>query len=95
MVRVLVAAALVVAASVVPTEAQTVAPPGAASCSGCHARRGTSGVIVPLGGRSRDDILAYLWGFRSGDRQATVMDRIAKGFTEDEIRAIANFVSKQ
>jgi cytochrome c553 len=33
--------------------------------------------------------------FRTGGRPATVMDRIAKGFTEEEIRAIALWVSQQ
>ena len=31
--------------------------------------------------------------FRSGARPATVMDRIAKGFTEDETRAIAAWLA--
>jgi cytochrome c553 len=33
--------------------------------------------------------------FRSGARPATVMDRIAKGFTEDEVRAIADWYGAQ
>jgi cytochrome c553 len=32
--------------------------------------------------------------FRTGQRQATVMDRIAKGFNDDETRAIAAWVSQ-
>jgi cytochrome c553 len=78
-----------------PAGAQTLAPPGAASCSGCHARGRTLGVIVPLAGRSADEIVAVMKAFRSGDRPATVMDRLAKGFTDEEMRAIAAFVSKQ
>jgi len=33
--------------------------------------------------------------FRSGKRAATVMDRIAKGFTDDEIQAIAAWYASQ
>jgi sulfide dehydrogenase cytochrome subunit len=33
--------------------------------------------------------------FRTGARPATVMDRIAKGFTDEEIRAIAAWVGQQ
>jgi len=33
--------------------------------------------------------------FRTGQREATVMDRIAKGFTDEETRAIAAWVSQQ
>jgi cytochrome subunit of sulfide dehydrogenase len=33
--------------------------------------------------------------YRSGQRPATVMDRIAKGFSDDEIKAIAAWFSAQ
>ena len=33
--------------------------------------------------------------FRSGQRAATVMDRIAKGFTDDEIQALAAWFAAQ
>jgi sulfide dehydrogenase cytochrome subunit len=32
--------------------------------------------------------------FRSGGREATVMTRIAKGFSDDETRAIAAWLAK-
>jgi cytochrome c553 len=34
-------------------------------------------------------------GFRSGERPATVMTRIAKGFTAEEARAIAEWLAAQ
>jgi cytochrome c553 len=40
-------------------------------------------------------IVAAVQEFRSGTRPATVMDRIAKGFTDDEIRAIAAWYAAQ
>jgi cytochrome c553 len=33
--------------------------------------------------------------FRTGERPATVMDRIARGFTDEEARAIAAWVSQR
>jgi cytochrome subunit of sulfide dehydrogenase len=39
--------------------------------------------------------VAAMQAFRSGQRPATVMDRIAKGFTDEETRAIAAWVSRQ
>jgi cytochrome c553 len=33
--------------------------------------------------------------FRSGQKPATVMNRIAKGFSDDEIRAIADWLGAQ
>jgi cytochrome c553 len=34
-------------------------------------------------------------GFRSGERPSTVMGRIAKGFSDDESRAIAAWLATQ
>ena len=38
---------------------------------------------------------AALQEFRDGRRPATVMDRIAKGFSDDEIKAIAAWYGAQ
>lgn len=68
------------------------APPGASACSGCHTANPSVGTPVPrLAGRKPADIIAALAAFKNGQRPATVMDRIAKGFTEEEIRAIAEW----
>ena len=42
-----------------------------------------------LTGLDRAAILRAMQEFRSGQRAGTVMDRIAKGFTDEEIQAIA------
>jgi len=72
-------------------------PPGAAACSGCHPA--TAGVgdtpVARLAGRNAADIVAAMQAFRSGQMPATVMDRIAKGFTIDEIQAIAAWYAAQ
>ena len=41
------------------------------------------------------EITARMAAFKSGSAQATIMDRIAKGFTEEEIRAIATWYAAQ
>ncbi len=61
-------------------------PPGAASCTGCHAPGAGIGVLQ---GRPADDIAAQMEAFRSGARPATLMNRIVRGFTPDEVRALA------
>jgi cytochrome subunit of sulfide dehydrogenase len=72
------------------------APPGASGCSGCHpAKAGVDTPVKRLVGQDAKDIAAALQAFRSGQRQATVMDRIAKGFTDDQIRAIAAWYAAQ
>ncbi|WP_395675777.1 c-type cytochrome [Inquilinus sp.] len=80
-------AALAAPAVVAPAAAQ---PSGAASCSGCHAG---AGPVPGLEGRPAAEIAAAMAAFRSGERPATVMDRIAKGFTDDETRAIADWLA--
>jgi len=71
-------------------------PPGAAGCSGCHAASDKVATPVPrLAGRNPADIVAAMQAFRSGQRAATVMDRIAKGFSDDEVRAIADWYAAQ
>ncbi len=73
--------------------AQTPAPPGALSCSGCH---GAPGVEIPsLSGLSADEITEAMGAFKSGARPATLMNRLAKGFSEAETRAIAQWLASQ
>jgi sulfide dehydrogenase cytochrome subunit len=67
-------------------------PPGASSCSGCHGR---SGGMPPIAAKSADEIAATMLEYRSGQGSPTVMDRIAKGFTEREIRDIAAWIVQQ
>ena len=72
------------------------APPGAAACSGCHpASRGVSTQVTRLNGRNPAEVVGAMLEFRSGQRPGTVMGRIAKGFTDDEIKAIAAWYGAQ
>jgi cytochrome c553 len=71
-------------------------PPGASACSGCHAADSRLATPVPrLFGRKPADIEAALEDFKAGRRPATVMDRIAKGFSDDEIKSIAAWYGAQ
>ena len=63
-------------------------PPGASSCTGCH---GVAGPSAALEGRPAAEVAAAMAAFRSGERPATVMGRIAKGFSDAEARAIADW----
>lgn len=67
-----------------------------ASCEGCHGTEGRSpGAIPALAGKALDYLVETLESYRKGERQATVMDRHASGYTEEEIRLIAEYFSKQ
>ena len=71
-------------------------PPGAASCSGCHAANARVATPVPpIKGRSQADIADAMIEYKSGKRPGTIMDRIAKGFSDEEIRAIAAWYAGQ
>jgi len=72
------------------------APPGAAGCSGCHAASSRVDTPVPpLLGRPAADTSNQMIAFKSGERKGTIMDRIAKGFSDEEIRAIAAWYAEQ
>jgi sulfide dehydrogenase cytochrome subunit len=71
-------------------------PAGASSCSGCHAESAAVQSPVPaLAGRPAGEIVAAMRDFRHGKRPATVMDRIAKGFSDEETAAIAGWYAGQ
>jgi sulfide dehydrogenase cytochrome subunit len=88
-----VLAALAVAA---PSMAGAAAPPGASSCAGCHSEAGRPNVAIPsIHGQQAAEIIAAMRAYRAGERPASVMDRIAKGFSDEEIQAIAAWISAQ
>lgn len=77
------------------------APPSAAmlsnACAGCHGTNGGSaGPTMPsLASQSKEAIEVAMKKFKSGERASTVMGRLAKGYSDGEIKAIAEFFSKQ
>ena len=86
-----------VAVSLATAQAASSEPPaGAAACTGCHpANTGVETPVPRLAGRNAADIVAAMQAFRSGQTPAMVMDRIAKGFTAEEIQAIAAWYAAQ
>lgn len=60
----------------------------AASCATCHGP-GLAGAIPSLKGRRSADIAAALKAFQSGERPATIMTRLSKGWSAAEIDALA------
>ena len=87
---------LLLALSVAPAFAAGAPPPGAAGCSGCHAsKNGVDSAVPRLAGRKADDIITAMTAFKTGQRPATVMDRLAKGFSDQEVRAIAEWYAEQ
>ncbi len=64
------------------------------SCSGCHGPGGHSpGAIPSIYGRTAASLAETLRGFRDGNRPATVMGRISKGYSDAEIDAVAREIA--
>lgn len=70
----------------------------AATCAACHGTGGKAaqGSSVPgLAGRPAADLVQVMGQFKDGKRPATVMHQIAKGFSDAEIAAIAEYFARQ
>ncbi|HET9577494.1 MAG TPA: c-type cytochrome [Usitatibacter sp.] len=78
-------------------------PPGvramAANCAGCHGTDGRATAAgkrdLSLAGYSRESFVRGMTMYRDGKRKATVMHQVAKGYTDEEIAALADYFSKQ
>jgi len=69
----------------------------AATCANCHGTNGQvrGDTVKPLAGVAADKIVAMVNDYRSGAQPATIMHQIAKGYSDDQIRAIAAFFAAQ
>lgn len=75
-----------------PAESRTVA----ATCANCHGTIGvTEGALPSLAGQNKAYIVEQMKQFRDGKRPATIMHQIAKGYTDAQIDAVAEYFSKQ
>jgi cytochrome c553 len=96
MVRSAVLAALLAACSS-GALAQQAARNLAAACAICHGTDGRAVTrdVVPLAGLPREHIASQMRAFRDGQRPATVMHQIAKGYTDAQIDALAAWFAAQ
>ena len=101
MIRPLLPAALVLAiAPVSPCSGQAAPPhPGrdlAAACANCHGTNGASQAGIPgLARRDRSELVRLMQDFKSGKRPATVMHQLARGYSDEQIEAIAAYLATQ
>ncbi len=68
----------------------------AAACANCH---GTNGRAQPgnesLAGANKDEMLKKLKDFKSGAKPATIMHQLSKGYTDEQLDAIATWFAAQ
>ena len=68
----------------------------AANCATCHGTDGKSrGVVPSLSGQDRAYIVQQMKDFRDGKRPSTIMQQLAKGYTDAEIDAAAAYFAAQ
>jgi cytochrome subunit of sulfide dehydrogenase len=84
-----------------PAAGPPAAPPSPAAvvnmvnnCYTCHGTDGRSpGSIPSLTGKNADQVLLMLKEYKSGRLASTVMTRQAKGYTDAELEAMANYIA--
>jgi len=66
------------------------------SCAACHGTDGKSvGSIPSIAGKSVDYFIETMHAFRDGSRPSTVMMRHATAYSDDDIKRLADYFSKQ
>ena len=64
----------------------------AATCANCHGTAGVSvGDLPSLAGRPREEIVRLMQEYKSGARTGTIMNQLAKGYTDEQIEALAGW----
>ena len=69
----------------------------AAACAICHGTEGRAVTkdVIALAGLPREHIASQMRAFRDGQRPATVMHQIAKGYNDAQIDAMAAWFASQ
>lgn len=68
----------------------------AANCANCHGTDGRSvGVMESLAGYDREKFITNMREYRSGDKPATIMHQLVKGYTDQQIADLAAYFAAQ
>lgn len=66
------------------------------TCAGCHGTDGISkGSVASIHGTPKDQMISTMQAYKSGERPGTIMNRIAKGYSDEEIQAMAEYFASQ
>ena len=88
--------ALVICSGLVQAQDVTQVRSWAAACANCH---GTDGRSQPgmenLAGKDKDEIIKKMFDFKGGRKPATIMHQLTKGYTDEQIVAIASYFAAQ
>ena len=63
----------------------------AMACAGCHSE--TSGAIASLSGYDEETLILRLSDYKSDASGTTVMHRLARGYSEDQIQQVSAYLT--
>ncbi len=67
----------------------------AKSCFTCHGEEGRGAKTMPrIRGFSPDGLVERLKAFREGEKDVTVMDRHISGYTDEQLRDVAEYLAE-
>jgi cytochrome c553 len=95
--RLLIAAALTLAALPAYAQDSPAARSLAGTCAACHGTDGRSVTkeVIGLAGLPKEHIVSQMKAFRDGTRPATIMHQIAKGYSDQQIELMADYFSRR
>ena len=65
------------------------------ACAGCHGTDGRSVGLAPeLNGEDAEDLYEMMVDYKTDKDEGTIMNRIAKGYSDSELRAVSEYLSK-
>jgi cytochrome subunit of sulfide dehydrogenase len=68
----------------------------AATCANCHGTNGNArGEMKVLAGRPAAATIALMAAYKNGSLPATIMHQIAKGYTDEQIKLVADYLAAQ
>ncbi len=68
----------------------------AATCANCHGTNGqAAGEAKVLAGLTEEALFGMLAAYKSGGLNGTIMQQIAKGYTDEQLRLVAAYLATQ
>lgn len=70
----------------------------AATCAQCHGTDGNAvagEALAHIAGMPKDHLLTQLLAFRTGQRPATVMHQITRGYSQEQLEELATYFAAQ
>lgn len=93
----IVAAGLLAAAAAAQAQETHLGRDLAATCANCHGTNGQArgDSVAALAGMPAERLIQTFNAYKSGALPATIMHQIAKGYSDDQVKAIAAFFAAQ